>query len=487
MGKPPTEFIKASINLLSRSKLSVFGGILLSILSPVLIISIIIDIQGAVQNPYFGFLLYLVLGPLFILGLILVLIGIFLSRGKENIGLFTFEYIEEQLSRPGRYSRIRRHILLTVSLTITTLFIVGLVATTGFQYTESNQFCGLFCHQVMEPAYVTYQNSPHSRVACVDCHIGKSSEWITKAKFSGAKQLLAVALDSYPRPIVPPIQTLRPERQTCEQCHRPEMFHGDKLYIKDRFLPDEKNTHVQTALLMKIGSGGYQGRKAQGIHWHVSEQHQVSYRHLDKAQENIVEVWLKNTGEKTHFKKMSASKDSSKSPSELGEVRQMDCIDCHNRPTHVFRSANEALNEKIMTGAIPRDLPFIKRQSLKAVTRDYKSVEGARIGISKSITAWYENNYPDLHNHGKKRIIKAIEGIQQAYMENVFPEMNVRWGTYKNFIGHKDDTGCFRCHGGLHESADGQKISDDCESCHIILAENEPASNVLNLLKGLKK
>ena len=93
MGKPPTDFIKSSINLISRSKLSVLGGIVVCILFPVLVVSITIDIQGAVQNPYFGFLIYLVLGPLFLLGLVFILAGIYLSRGKENIGLFTFEYL----------------------------------------------------------------------------------------------------------------------------------------------------------------------------------------------------------------------------------------------------------------------------------------------------------------------------------------------------------------------------------------------------------
>ena len=306
-------------------------------------------------------------------------------------------------------------------------------------------------------------------------------------RVTGAKQLLAVALDSYPRPIIPPIQTLRPERQTCEECHRPEMFHGDKLHIKNRFLADEHNTHVQTALLMKIGSGGYQGRKAQGIHWHISEKHQVSYRHSDKSQEEISEVWLKNGGEKTHFNKISSSNNTSKLPRVAGEVKQMDCIDCHNRPTHVFRSAEEALDEKIMTGTIPRTLPYIKRQALEVLTQEYDSIENASHSIAKDITSWYKGNYPDIHNQGKKLLVQAIEGIQQAYKENVFPEMNVRWGTYKDFIGHKDGTGCFRCHGGQHVSSDGQKISDDCESCHIILAENEPASGVLDLLKGLNK
>jgi len=485
VGTPRSDIIKSFVNLISRSKISVLGGIIACILFPVLIVSILVDIQGAVQNPYFGFLIYVVLGPLFLMGLVLMLAGIYLSKGKENIGLFTFEYIEEQLSRPGRYSRIRRHILLTVSLTIITVFFVSMIATTGFKYTESNDFCGQFCHQVMEPAYTSYQNSPHSRIPCVECHIGQSSEWLTKSKFSGAKQLLAVAFDSYPRPIKPPIKTLRPERQTCEECHRPEMFHGDKLYIKDRFLPDEKNTHVQTVLLMKIGSGGYEGRKAQGIHWHISEKHQVSYRHIDAAQEDIVEVWLKDGGQKTHFYKSTYSEGELESFTSFGTVRQMDCMDCHNRPTHVFRSADEALDEKIAIGLISRDIPFIKRQAHEAISHDYDTIENALIGISKTVTMWYKNNYPDFFAQNKSLIYDAISGIQRAYQENIFPEMNVHWETYKDFIGHKDGTGCFRCHDGKHATAEGELVSHDCESCHIILADSQPAPEVVKLLKGL--
>jgi hypothetical protein len=264
------------------------------------------------------------------------------------------------------------------------------------------------------------------------------------------------------------------------------MFHGDRLYIKDRFLPDENNTHVQTALLIKIGSGGYEGRKAQGIHWHISEKHQVSYRHTDKAQENIVEVWLKDSGQKTHFNKISDTEDPSQPTIPFGEVRKMDCMDCHNRPTHVFRSADEALDEKIAIGLIPRNIPFIKRQALEAITQEYDSVENALIGISKTVTMWYKNNYPAFFNNNKSLLYDAISAMQQAYQENIFPEMNVSWGTYTDFIGHKDGNGCFRCHGGQHATADGEKISHECESCHIILAENEPASNVLNILKGLQ-
>jgi len=483
--KPSSSFIKTAVNWISRSKLSVLGGIISIVLAPVLLVCVLLDIRGVVDNPYFGFLIYLILGPLFVLGLILLVIGAFISRGKEDIGLFTFEYIEEQLTRPGRYSRIRRHILLSLFITLATLFLVALVSYTGFHYSESTAFCGQSCHQVMEPAFATYQHSPHSQISCVECHIGKHARWLTKAKFSGANQLFAVLFDSYPRPIPQPITSLRPARETCEQCHRPEMFHGDKLYIKDRFLPDEHNTHVQTALLMKIGSGGYLGRKAQGIHWHVSEDHPVFYRYTDQAQEDVVQVWLQDNGREIHFYKTS---DAGKQETgQLETVRKMDCMDCHNRPTHVFRSADEALDEKMITDAIPREIPFIKRQALEIITPTYDSVDAALQAISRGLREWYLAHYPDLISQDRPLLDKAIAGVQQAYLENVFPAMNIGWDTYTDFIGHKNGSGCFRCHDGRHRSEDGQTISNACDRCHIILAENEPSPDVLSLLQRARK
>ena len=482
MERKPVNFIKSILIYISRSKLSVVGGILLSVLTPVLLVCILIDIKGTVQNPYFGFLIYLILGPLFLLGLILLIIGLFMSRGKEDIGLFTFEYIAEQLARPGRYIRIRRHLLLSLLITLTTLFLVAFVSYTGYHYSESTAFCGQSCHQVMEPAYATYRNSPHSRISCVECHIGEHAQWLTKAKFSGARQIFAVLFDTYPRPLPQPITSLRPVRETCEECHRPEMFHGDKLYIKDRFLPDELNTHVQTVLLMKIGSGGYQGRQAHGIHWHVAEDHQVFYKHTDQAQEEIVQVWLQDEGQEIHYFKKPDNNEAMGAPL-LAMARKMDCMDCHNRPTHIFRSADEALDEKMITGAIPPEVPFIKRQALALITAPYETSDAALQSVSRGLKEWYAANYPDFAGARKPLLDQAIAGVQQAYRENVFPEMHIGWDTYKNFIGHKNGTGCFRCHDGRHVSESGQIISRDCNCCHIVLAENEPAPDVLHLLK----
>ena len=222
-------FVTGLVNFFTRSRCSLLGGVIAGILFPVLMVSILLDTQGVVQNPYFGFLIYLVMGPLFVFGLLMIIGGTLFCGKKEDIGRLTVEYIKEELTRPGHFSRIRKLIFITSLLTFLTLVIVGVVTYTGFHYTESVGFCAQFCHSVMEPEYVTYQNSPHSQVPCVKCHIGSGSEWFTKSKFSGARQLFAVVFDSYQRPIPTPLDALRPERATCEGCHRPEVFHGDKL------------------------------------------------------------------------------------------------------------------------------------------------------------------------------------------------------------------------------------------------------------------
>jgi hypothetical protein len=259
------------------------------------------------------------------------------------------------------------------------------------------------------------------------------------------------------------------------------MFHSDRLLVKDKFLADEKNTHVQTVLLMKVGSGEFKMRKAHGIHWHVSQKEELYYTHTDRQQEKITSVRLVQKGKKDIIY-TSIDPELQVQPQAL--LRKMDCVDCHNRPTHIFYSPDEALDQKMVAGLIPRYIPFIKRQALELITLDYPSVEAARENISRKLKQWYSLNYPELVERNATMLTKAIDGIMQAYEENVFPKMNITWGTYQNFIGHKDDTGCFRCHGRLQEENTGRMISNSCTVCHVILAEDEADPDVVELLNG---
>ena len=439
--------------------------------------------QGAVQNPYFSFLIYLVMGPIFFIGLLMVIGGVIFCDDKDNIGHLVVEYFEEELRRPGRFTRIRKIIFLTSFTTVVTLIVVCIVTFAGFQYTDTVEFCGQFCHKVMEPEYVTYKNSPHSQVSCVECHIGSSSEWFTKSKFSGARQLAAVLLNSYSRPIETPIKALRPERQTCENCHRPEIFHGHKLSIRDKYLPDEKNTHLQTVMLLKIGSGDYSGRQAHDIHWHISENYKVTYI-ASKDREHIYQVTLEGPdGEKVVYRD---TEDKSIRIDDLDQ-RVMDCMDCHNRPTHIFLSPEKAIDHKIANGVIPVEVPFIKKKGVEAIKKKYPSQEVATRGIAQELLDWYREHYPDLMEKDRKMVDQAVRGVQEAYMENVFPQMNIGWGAYKSSLGHTGGSGCYRCHDEKFRSASGKSIPSNCDICHITLVEDEPVQDVEEFLKGLAK
>ena len=477
------------ISLASRGKMSMIGAILVSILLPVLLISAGFDALGLIENPYFGFLLYVVMAPLLVLGVILLVLGSFFFRSKEELGTYTVEYLKEQFTRPGRYTRVRRLLYFTAAMTLVLVFVVGVASYSSFQYTSSSRFCGLFCHNVMQPQYTAYENSPHSRVSCVECHLGKDADWTERSRFTGIKQLVAVATDSYSRPITSPIEALRPGRKTCEECHLPEKFHGSRLYTKEHFLADEKNTEVRTVILMKVGSGDVQGKVAHGIHWHVSEAQQVFYRAADRDRDVIIEVRQVEKGKKdvvyTPIPNADGTLDIQISEPGAGDLRQMDCIDCHNRPTHVLLSAEEALDAKLSANIIPPYLPFIKRQALSAIEKEYTSREAARVEISRDLQNWYRENYPELIKNNPSLFERAVQGTLEAYEENVFPGMHVTWGTYKNNIGHKDELGCFRCHGKLQESKSGRVINSDCNLCHVILAEDEEQPEIIKSLQGV--
>ena len=80
----------------------------------------------------------------------------------------------------------------------------------------------------------------------------------------------------------------------------------------------------------------------------------------------------------------------------------------------------------------------------------------------------------------------AGRALGDIWAWNVFPKMNVKWGTYKNHIGHSLDmsteVGCFRCHSGEHATADGRTISQDCTTCHSVLAQEEKDPEILKTI-----
>lgn len=537
--KKLSEIVGAFTRGITRSRVSLIGAMIVTASAPFLFGAILYDVLFHIDNTYISGAIYMLLGPAFIGGLVLVFLGLFFFKGKEEVRLFTLEYLRDYFNDPQKFSRMRKLVFFAVFLTGINILIVSLLGYRTYHYMESVSFCGEFCHTVMNPERTAYLNSPHSRVTCVECHIGAGADWFVKSKISGARQLLAVALDTYPRPITTPVHGLRPARDTCEECHRPEMFHGDKLVIKDKFLEDETNTHVKTVLLMKVGSAGDRATSSHGIHWHVAAENKIFYRPSDHSRMKIPEVFqagedgsllvyrsseateeLRASGKdglQSYRSEQVAVADSGKShPASRGagglwfsgakgktserppeirdirayaassgyayeELREMDCIDCHNRPTHIYLPPGVALDNKIMSGQIDVSIPYIKKKAMEVIAREYPSQEQAKASIAAEIQEFYAKNYPLVAPEALK---KSIAGIQQAYAENVFPEMKIKWGTYTNHLGHNDDVGCFRCHDEDHQTENGEVISMDCDACHIILAEDEADPAILRTLSG---
>jgi len=471
---------------ISRSRVSLIGGMIVTITTPFLLAYMLADTIWHIKNPYFGAAVYLALGPFFLGGLAMIFVGAFFFRGDRDVHLFTLQYLRKYFTEPELFGRLRKNVFLIVLLTSVNFAVFSMFLYRAYHYMESTQFCGQFCHTVMNPEHTAYENSPHSRVSCVECHIGSGADWFVKSKISGARQLLAVAASTYPTPIATPVHGLRPARETCEECHRPELFHGDKLAVTKRFLPNEGNTPVYDVLLMKIGSAGDRVQSSHGIHWHIAPENKITYRSTDHSRTVIPEVILTQAdGTQTVFRTEDADELLNETALE-GEMREMDCIDCHNRPSHIYLSPDDALDRKLAEGEIPNQLPFIKRQAMELITVSYESGDLARATITGKLNNWYQENYPELVAANPKILEDAVKGVVAAYSDNVFPEMKVEWGTYINHIGHGPDfdIGCFRCHDDMHETPDGKTISADCNTCHTLLAIEEENPKILKELQG---
>jgi hypothetical protein len=335
----------------------------------------------------------------------------------------------------------------------------------------------------MSPEFTAYQNSPHSRVECVECHIGPGAGWFVKAKVSGLRQVLAVSFNTYARPIPSPVKELRAARDTCEHCHWSQRFSGDRLTLKTNYKDDEKNTPLTTVLVMKIGGRTSSG--SVGIHGkHLEDGLRISYIAADERRQIIpIVYYTDNKGITLEY--VSTDITVSKQELEKGEQRVMDCTDCHNRPTHAFELPANAVDLRMSRGLISPELPYIHKKAVELLNADYPDRDSAQKQIVEGIENYYRTSYPDLYEGKRKWIDQSAENVAKIYLRNIFPDMKMTWGVHPNNLGHNDFPGCFRCHDGSHTSADGRTISNDCAACHNLLAVQDENPKILSDL-GLR-
>ena len=430
------------------------------------------ELRGNTSNPYIGIVVFLLIPIIFVLGLVLIALGMFFARRR-------IIRAEQDLFTAGDRRAYIRKLAIFFAVTTAANIVFGTQGTyRAVEHMETPQFCGQSCH-VMKPEFAAHQNSPHARVDCVECHIAPGATGWLESKKGGTRQFIDTVFKRVHYPIESAMESNRlvPARVTCERCHWPQMFDAVKLRVLFHFKDDATNTQTQTVLLMHTG-GGTLG----GIHGkHLGPGVEIHYAAADAKRQTIpwVDYRNRNTGETQTF---LADGSTPQSVAKLHRY-EMQCVDCHNRPTHAFELPERAVDEAMGLGQISPTLPFIKKKAVELLKANYSSNEEAARTIPAALTDFYRQEYPLIAYPRSKDIANAGTQIAAIYNRNVFPDLKVTWGTYPNNLGHTDFPGCFRCHDGSHSTPDKKvSIVQDCNSCHEPIAIEEASPGVLKTL-----
>jgi len=461
--KPPVRM------LLTSHWLTILGALLATTAGFSWLFVLPIQVQGHTSNPYIGIVVFVLIPIVFIAGLMAIALGVFLARKRIQAGLAAV---------PDRHTYVRTLAIFFAATTAINIVIGTQGTYRAVEHMETTQFCGQSCH-VMKPEFTAHENSPHAQVLCVDCHVGPGATGWVRSKAAGTRQLMDVVFNRVHKPIASAMETSRlvPSGDTCEHCHWSQIFDASKLRVIFHFKDDEENTQTQTVLMMLTGGGG-----TGGIHGkHVGPGIEIRYAAADGKRQTIpwVEYRNRSTGEVRTF---LAAGSNDTSIASLSRYR-MECVDCHNRPTHTFELPDRAVDAELGLGRISWSLPFIKKKAMELLRTNYASSEDAARTIPATLSQFYRDRYPDISLQRSGEISRAGAELAGIYNRNVFPDLKVTWGTYPNNLGHTDFPGCFRCHDGWHSTADAKStITQDCNTCHEPLAVEEGNPEVLKTI-----
>lgn len=445
-----------------RSPLGLMGVALTTISITLMIVGLVFDLLGLVDNPYANIFTYMVLPGGMITGLIMIPLAGYLRRRQWHKFGIPREHLHVNLSDPKH----RKFLIGFIALTVVNLSVLGVIGYEGYHFTDSPYFCGVVCHQVMAPEYTAYQRSSHAKVVCVECHIGSGATWFVRAKISGLRQVAAVMTDSYSKPIPAPVEHLRPARDTCQHCHWPDKFHGKKIKIFKHFSNDDQLNPEVNEMALHIGGRNPESDVFEGIHWHVSQDVEVQYLAADAKRTQMAKVKVKRPdGSTDEFVKGSIEAPEG----QEAEWRVMDCIDCHNRPAHIYEMPEDVVDFGLLSKAINPLIPGIREDSLIAISAEYNTRDEASAKIGPALMELQYKRSGDEMQQFRASIEKAGQYLVKGYLGNVWPETEVLWGTYKSHLGHQfeeEGYGCFRCHDEEHENTSGKVIKQDCDLCH---------------------
>jgi hypothetical protein len=456
----------------SRNWVTIIGLLIAALNFILIVVLFLVSTIFNKNETNLGLFIYIILPGFLIMGLLMIPIGMAITRVKRRkiVGKETKRLPVIDLNDPSH----RNAFIIFTSVTVIVLLLSTLGSFEAYHLTESVEFCGTLCHKVMEPEYTAYQHSPHANVTCVECHVGSGASWYVKSKLSGLHQVYAVMTKTYPSPIETPLHDLRPARETCEKCHWPQQFYSRTLKTNRYFLADSLNSEWDIILQMKIGPE-YKGMGFnEGIHWHINPDIEIEYISENDKREVITYVKYinKTTGEVTIFN--NPDFPLSDSTISASNIRTMDCIDCHNRPSHNYNSPPVYFDKAMLTGGISKEIPFMKKAAMEILGNSFTTRDTALIQINDYIINYYKSGFSGYYSENSEKIDKSVKTIQEAFIMNTFPAMKVAYDVYPEHIGHLETEGCFRCHNDAFTSEKGEKITRDCNLCHTITGQGNP-------------
>ncbi|MBC8334045.1 MAG: cytochrome c3 family protein [Anaerolineales bacterium] len=362
-------------------------------------------------------------------------------------------------SDASRWVKIMPYLVLSI------LFLLMVITSTyTWEYTNSTEFCGSACHGIHPAENIAYEASPHAEVKCVECHIGRAfvGNQITR-KLGDIQHVVAAVSKNYEYPLH--VKTLRPAREVCERCHNPDKFSDDSQRVIYHYSPDKENTLYRTYLILKTGGGTVREGLGKGIHWHT--QNQVLYYPTDGSEQEIpyVKVIYPESGIVSEY--VDISSDFDPYSIDEAELKEMDCITCHNRISHTIHQPENAIDLAISRGVISVNIPGIRQNAVRLLSKPYESQDAA-LREMDTLGNYYRDTYAEFYQENLESVDQAIGVIKEIYTQSIFPEQKVDWDTYASNMGHMNDPGCFRCHDGKHFDFGGFAVRIECNLCHAV-------------------
>lgn len=473
---------------LVKNWLTLIGGVVALGALFIFILLFVVDLLFGHTSPYFDLMAYFVIPAFLMGGLGLIVLGFLVNYWLENRvgGKVTCWCSWLKMKSPNPIVDFSKSSTWCIILCIVAILAIGgsvamIAAYKVFHWSEADEFCGELCHVPMQPENVSYKDSTHAEIHCVECHVGPGVEAYATAKLNGVRQLAQAVTKTYATPIPVPVSAMYAKHldgktkieHTCLSCHSDKTNHGVKERTFVHYLKNEEDIKSTVRMTLKVGGG--ENAQAGDIHWHIAPGNKVEFVTKENKREGEIS-WLKVTtaaGATNVY-----AREGFKFEPEKQKVFTMTCLECHNRTAHKYLSPVTMVDLAIETGKINLELG----DSVKAIVVDllaekYETEEAAMEAIKTGLTDAYD---------GSELLPAAIQTVQGLYKQNIFPAMKAQWSAYPNYLGHKESLGCARCHNSKLENSDsGEAVRTDCKLCHTIIAQSKDEEWDESDVKGL--